>query len=208
MDAVGVRAQLVVLVLALLASACASDGRDLADAQVWQTTTTRPLPPTSAPPESVGATGITLSSPDFVPGDLAPTAQTCAGNNIHPTLVWDSAPPEAQELAITLSDQTDPENPLLLWLVAGLEPSLGRLDAGTVPGGAYETLNDYGQGGWGNPCLENFQNGRRDLQFRIYVLESFSGLAPAQPGNEAWDSVTSQAVDSATLLMRIDASAA
>ncbi len=109
-------------------------------------------------------------------------------------------------MAIALIDQTDPEEPLLFWLAAGLDPSFGGISGGVLPNGAYESLNDYGKSGWGNPCLESAQNGRRDLQFKLYVMPDRSGVAPGQAGNEAWDLVASQAVDSATVLMRIDAS--
>ncbi len=190
---------------ALLAlTGCASDGRELADARPWQTTTTRPLPPTSAPDQSEGVTGITLSSPDFAPGDFAPIDATCGGSNQPPSLEWAGPADGTAEWAISLSDQTDPSNPLLLWLVVGLGPSVTSLDAATAQS-AVETLNDYGQLGYGNPCVETLANGVRDLQFRLYSLSAPSGIAAGDPGNEAWDRVAAGANDSATLLMKVDA---
>lgn len=200
--------RLVALVLvvsfASTAGGCASDGKQLASPQPWQTTTTRPLPPTSAPVQSTGVDGLTLASPDFVPGGEAPPLVTCAGQNLHPAFAWSNVPSEAVELAITLSDQTDPGNPLLLWLMAGLDPATGVLTQGDLPPGAFETLNDYGQPGWGNPCLESFQSGRRDLQFRLYVLDRPSEISPGAPGNTAWDELAARSIDSASVLMRID----
>ena len=102
-----------------------------------------------------------------------------------------------------LSDQTDPEEPLLLWLMAGIDPAREGLEAGTMPVGAFETLNDYGNPGYGSPCLDTFASGRRDLQFRLHVMNQPSGIAPGDPGNEAWTSVRAQSVDSASLLSRI-----
>ncbi len=110
---------------------------------------------------------------------------------------------DAQELAVTLSDQTDPENPLLVWMMGGIDPSVRSLDSGVMAVGGYETLNDYGQPGWGSPCIESLGAGERDLQFRIYVMESPTDVQAGDPGNEAWDTVTAAAIDSATLLMRI-----
>ena len=130
---------------------------------------------------------MTINSPDSDPGGEAPALVTCAGPNLHPAFQWSGAPPQAVELGITLSDQTDPTNPLLLWLMAGLDPQAGVLAQGDLPTGAFETLNDYGQPGWGNPCLESFQTGRRDLQFRLYVLDQPSEISPGAPGNEASD---------------------
>jgi phosphatidylethanolamine-binding protein (PEBP) family uncharacterized protein len=87
--------------------------------------------------------------------------------------------------------------------MAGLDPQAGVLAQGDLPTGAFETLNDYGQPGWGNPCLESFQTGRRDLQFRLYVLDQPSEISPGAPGNEAWDELAARSIDSATVLMRI-----
>lgn len=193
--------------IAILAAlpACANDGRALAEPSAKQTTTTRPPPPTSAPASEPSATGLALSSPDFAPGGAAPTNTTCLGLNVFPSLTWTKVPEGAVELAVTLSDQTDPKNPLLMWLMAGIEPSETGLRAGKAPTGAFETLNDYGNPGYGSPCLNELAAGTRDLQFRIYVLNEPSGLAPGDPGNDSWDELGAKAVDTATLLMQVEA---
>lgn len=201
---------LIIAAFLLVATACAADGRELAEPQDWQTTTTRPLPPTSAPPQFVGESGLELTSPDFEPGGDLPRVARCDGDNRFPALGWTAVDPAlgAQELAITLSDQTDPEAPLLLWLMAGIDPAATLVPSGTFPNeGAFETLNDYGQQGFGNPCLESFENGRRDLQFRLYVLATPSGLESGSPGNTSWDEVSARAVDTASLLARVDGNA-
>jgi phosphatidylethanolamine-binding protein (PEBP) family uncharacterized protein len=190
-----------------LAGACASDGRELADPQPWQTTTTRPLPPTSAPAQQVSDSGLALTSPDFDPGGPAPVDATCAGDNVHPALRWDGTPADAVELAITLSDQTDPSVPVLVWLAAGIDPGVTSLAAGELPAGAVETTNDYGITGWGGPCLEDLGSGPRQLQFRIHALGTPSELTPGFPGNEAWDRVEAGALDTASVLMTVTAPA-
>lgn len=196
-------AGLAVAGLALVGAACADDGRELADPQPWQTTTTRPTAPTSAPPQQVSEDGLTLTSPDFTPGGTAPSDATCAGANVPPALQWSGTPAEAVELAVTLSDQTDPNAPVLLWLVAGIDPAVTALAPGSLPEGAVETTNDYGVTGWGSPCLEDIGRGQRDLQFRLHALGAPSELTTGYPGNEAWDRVEAGAVDSASLLMTV-----
>jgi phosphatidylethanolamine-binding protein (PEBP) family uncharacterized protein len=194
----------VLIGLMMLAAACANDGRDLSAPLDWQTTTTRPLPPTSALDQEVSDTGLSLTSPLFEPGADIPISATCAGDNVFPDLTWSGVQPTAVELAVTLSDQTDPENPLLLWLMAGIDPSNSGLQAGTMPIGAFETLNDYGNPGYGTPCLESYSDGVRDVQFRLHVLTRPSGVAPGAPGNEAWASIKAGSVDSASLLARVE----
>ena len=107
------------------------------------------------------------------------------------------------ELAITLSDQTDPTEPVLVWLAAGIDPSLTSLAAGALPQGAVEATNDYGLPGWGAPCLEALGSGNRQLQWRIHALTARSELTTGFPGNQAWDRVKAAAADSASLLMTI-----
>lgn len=201
-----VMAMIVVLVMAVVQSACGVDeGRDLAEPEEWQTTSTRPPPPTSAPDQMQSSSGVVLSSPDFSPGDDIPVDATCAGRNVFPNLTWSTLPGYADELAVTLTDQTDPENPILLWLMAGISPTLNELPSGFQPDGAFETLNDYGNHGYGTPCLESFQTGLRDIQFRLYILDAPSTLSEGAPGNEAWDELEVRQVESASLLARVNA---
>ncbi len=195
----------VLLVLGLLsAGACADDGRDLAEPAAWQTTTTRPPPPTSAMAQESSSSGMTLTSPDFTPGDVAPFDSGCDGRNVFPALSWTDPPAGTAELVITLSDQTDPNEPLLLWLAAGIPPGTRALDAGTIPAGAFETLNDFGSLGYGTPCLSEVGEGTRDMQFRLYALGSPSGLSAGDPGNTSWSNVQARATESASLLMQVD----
>ncbi len=188
--------------LVMLAAGCSSDGRELAQPEDWQTTTTRPAPPTSALAEEVSTSGVLLSSPQFQPGADIPIESTCAGANMFPTLEWSTVPAGTAEVALTLSDQTNSEEPVLIWLMAGIDPNRGSVESGVLPNGAVETLNDYGNPGYGTPCLEELA-GQRDLQFRLYVLDVPSGIQPGDPGNTSWDTLRSSAAESASLLARI-----
>ena len=193
---------LAALLLAIVAAGCASDGRELAATQPFQTTTTRPPPPTSAPDSEVSESGLTLTSPAFEAGGILPDSATCLGANIFPELNWGVVDPRAVEIAVSLSDQTDPDVPVLMWLMAGIPPAETGLAAGTQPIGGFETTDDYGITGYGQPCLESYADGQRDLQWRVYVLPQPSGLGPGHPGNEAWETVRNNAIDTASLLSR------
>lgn len=197
-------------VVSLIGAGCAADGRDLRETRAWQTTTSRPVPttqpgpPTSPPDAEPAPSGLSLTSPDFLPGGPIPQAATCAGGAIFPEITWSDVPLLGVELVLTLSDQTDPAAPVLLWQLAGIDPDLGRIEAGVIPVGAFETLNGFGNPGFGLPCLETMASGPRDLQFRLYVLTGPSGIAPGGAGPEAWDLVRNAALESASLLARID----
>lgn len=193
---------MIAILFALVAAGCASDGRELAATQDWQTTTTRPPPPTSAPDAEPSPSGLALSSNSFVAGGEVPISATCAGENIFPDLTWGQVDPAAVEIAVSLADQTDPEIPVLMWLMAGISPDLTGLEAGVKPPGAFETTDDYGITGYGEPCLDTYASGQRDLQFRVYVLDAPSNLTVGHPGNEAWAQVRADAIDTASVLVR------
>lgn len=186
----------------LLMAACASDGRDMAAAKDWQTTTTRPPPPTSAVDAEPGINGLQLASSAFEPGGELPVSATCEGENVFPDLSWGPVDPSAVEIVVTLADQTDPEVPVLMWLLAGISPEVSGLSPGVKPDGSFETTDDYGITGWGEPCLDSYASGKRDLQWRVYVLDRPSELEVGHPGNEAWERVRTQAIESASLLSR------
>ena len=90
------------------------------------------------------------------------------------------------------------------WRMAGIDPGNAGLTAGTMPTGAFETLNDYGNPGFGTPCISSTEGGR-DLQFRLHVLTQPSGISPGDPGNEAWDTIRARSVESASVLARVNA---
>lgn len=186
----------------MVAAGCANDGRELAATQDWQTTTTRPPPPTSSPDQEPSPSGLALTSSAFAPGGELPVSATCAGANIFPDLTWGPVDPSAVEIVVSLADQTDPEIPVLMWLMAGIPPDTTGLAAGVKPPGAFETTDDYGITGYGEPCLDTYASGQRDLQWRVYVLDSPSNLTVGHPGNEAWAQVKAQAIDTASVLTR------
>jgi phosphatidylethanolamine-binding protein (PEBP) family uncharacterized protein len=196
----------VALVVGMLAG-CANDGRDLAEPEDWQTTTTRPSPPTVAPPSEPGQSGLALTSPDFEPGGQLPVSATCAGANVFPNLTWGDVGTyvdgSVAEIAVALADQTNPEVPVLMWLMAGISPDVTGLQAGVMPPGAFETTDDYGITGYGQPCLDTYDTGTRDLQWQLFVLREPSGLETGHPGNQAWDRVRQVAIERATVLTRI-----
>ena len=114
--------------------------------------------------------------------------------------------PEGQELAISLTDQTDFASPVLLWLTTGISPSATSVESGFLADGAVETFNDYGNHGYGTPCIEELGEGERTLQFRLHVLSSQSMITEKAPGNESMRSVQAMTIDSAAVVMKVKSS--
>ena len=136
----------VLLVLAAVATACSTDGRTLAepDPQLTATTpVTTAVPTTAAPP-------LALTSPAFDTEGTLPVRFTCNGADISPPLSLSSVPGGTESLAIAL---TDPDaSGFVHWVLTGIDPATTALRADTVPRGAVEYPNDFGDADYQGPC--------------------------------------------------------
>ena len=112
--------------IAVLAAACASDGRTL------QT----PKPGASAPPLATTSTtspaqGGTLASPlaltstAFTEGAAIPVEFTCDGAGASPPLAWGATPEGTVELVLTVIDPD--AGGFVHWVIANLDPSVQAL---------------------------------------------------------------------------------
>lgn len=117
------------LVVAAVASACSSDDDGEADDT---------LP------------SFQLSSSAFDEGDDIPPEHALDGGNVSPPLEWVGVPSDTTELAITVVDP-DASN-FVHWVVWGIAPDDGRVEAGALPAGATTGLNQFGEPGWGGPA--------------------------------------------------------
>jgi hypothetical protein len=126
---------------ACLLTACNDDGRELRPATPDQmgSVSTTAAPTTTAPVPGVfdtlpGEASVTLSSPTLVApfadgGQILPR-YTCSGPNESPALSWTGAPPEAVEIAITMTDIDAPG--YVHWAMSGIDPLTAGLGEGVL----------------------------------------------------------------------------
>ncbi|HEX6419072.1 MAG TPA: YbhB/YbcL family Raf kinase inhibitor-like protein [Acidimicrobiales bacterium] len=180
------RARVVIAAgLALMVAACGGDGRALRPPSADQTTTTTAAGADGDTAVDAGsATGeapaLQLTSPGFAQGGEIPVDHTCQGADVPPALMWAGPPEGAVELALVVRD-VDADG-FVHWVVAGIPPGAGGLEAGALPGGAVEAANDFGRPGWAGPCPPS---GRHHYELRLYALGEPSGVTGGQPGGEA-----------------------
>ncbi|MFK8023267.1 MAG: YbhB/YbcL family Raf kinase inhibitor-like protein [Ilumatobacter sp.] len=109
---------------------------------------------------------------------------TCDGANSAPAVSWINAPDNTQEFAISLVDETDLSNgrPFIHWVIAGIDPSVDRIDADVVPDGAVRGLNFFGDVGYTGPCPDPGTSSTYTLTvFALdQQLESTDGTPAAQ----------------------------
>ena len=116
---------------------------------------TKPREQAPTPDEVAHATiaDVNLRSPAIVAaqgnlGHLAPT-YTCDGKDIWPALEWEGVPDDAAELVLFVMNLQPVGGKIFFdWAVAGLDPSLSDLQAGSLPSGAVVGTNGFGKRGY------------------------------------------------------------
>ncbi len=111
----------------------------------------------AALPACSPAMDFQVSAPDAVQGRFAPAqyynGYGCTGGNVAPRIVWRGAPADAKSFAITVFDPDAPTgHGWWHWLIVDVPASTHELTPGRIPSGAFETLTDFGNPGYGGPC--------------------------------------------------------
>src|SRR6476646_6034115 len=105
---------LVVALLVTAAAACSSTSGPAAA-------------PDSSSDSSAQASGVTLSSPDFVDGGALDKAQSCQGAGTAPTLTWKGVPKGTTSLTLVVFDPDAGSDGFVHWVIGGLDPTAGKL---------------------------------------------------------------------------------
>ncbi len=123
----------------------------------------------TALPDCAPAMDFQVSTPDAVQGRFAPAqyynGYGCTGRNIAPRIVWQGAPAQARSFAVTIFDPDAQNNNMAghgwwHWLIVDIPASSHELTPGQLPLGAFETVTDYGNPGYGGPCPPQGQDHR------------------------------------------------
>ncbi len=161
----------------------AGAGHSAASASSSPATGASPTRPGSASPssnssgETYSAPGsLTLSSPAFERNGAIPARYTCAGANISPPLRWQNVPKNTAELVLfAIDDSASNAEGGIRWVVAGIEPSVSEVKAGSVPPGAVVGRNSAGTVGYAGICSPRGKT--HDIEFVMYALRKKIPLA-------------------------------
>jgi Raf kinase inhibitor-like YbhB/YbcL family protein len=111
---------------------------------------------------------ITVRSPAFQAGSMIPAQFTCKGANQNPPLQFRGIPKEAKSLVLIMDDPDAPGRLFTHWLVWNIGPATTQLGEDSVPAGAAQGTNDFGQRGYGGPCPPS---GTHRYYFRVFALD-------------------------------------
>lgn len=155
------------------------------------------------PPQALAADQFTLTSPQISPGDTLSQDQVydgfgCTGANISPALEWSGVPPETKSFVLTVFDPDAPTGlgGFVHWVIfnipateTALPENAGNPERQLAPEESIQTVNDYGEVGFGGACPPPRDAPHR-YQFTLYALKARhldldSSIRPAVVGFQA-----------------------
>ncbi|MEV1329341.1 YbhB/YbcL family Raf kinase inhibitor-like protein [Micromonospora costi] len=143
--------------------------------------------------------GIMMRSTAFNDHDMLPARFSREGGNISPPLEWTEVPDSATELVLLVEDPDAGRAPFLHWLVTGIRPFPGGVAEGTVPKGAQEWPNGFGEVGWGGPQPPRGDDPHRYF-FRLYALDRPLELPDAPQATDVHQAVAGHEFASGTMV--------
>jgi Raf kinase inhibitor-like YbhB/YbcL family protein len=137
-----------------------------------------------------------ISSPAFVDGAPIPPVFTCDGADVSPPLEWSGVPDGTVELMLTLLDPDTPSGVFTHWTVFLIDPASSGSPQGSVPEGALQGTNDFGDAAYGGPCPP--RGPAHTYVFTLVALAEPSELTEGAPPS-AVDATLEGAVATTTL---------
>jgi phosphatidylethanolamine-binding protein (PEBP) family uncharacterized protein len=125
---------------------------------------------------------FTFGSSAFNDGDELPAKYTCEAG-ISPPLEWANPPEDTAAYALMLYDKTDE---MYYWGVANIPAGTlslaeGVSPEGTLPGDAFEAINDFGNQFYDGPCADKLKAGH-DYELTLYALSEII----TEPEGKGW----------------------
>ncbi len=112
---------------------------------------------------------IKVTSTAFKDGKMIPKKYTCDGTNVSPQLAWSGIPANARSIALICDDPDAPSGTWVHWVVFNMPAATkGIPEAGGLPAGAQQGINDFKRLDYGGPCPPS---GTHRYFFKIYAVD-------------------------------------
>lgn len=160
---------ILLLILAACAAACASPAQDVSPADL-QTTNGQ---------TEEAVMSFTLTSPAFTNGAAIPPEYSCRGRDISPALAWSEPPAGTQSFALIMDDPDAPMGTWVHWVIFNI-PASSRGLSEAVPtdpqlsDGSLQGRTSAGSNGYHGPCPPS---GTHRYFFKLYALDTTLALS-------------------------------
>jgi Raf kinase inhibitor-like YbhB/YbcL family protein len=125
---------------------------------------------TSTQPEEVMQMGdLKLTSPAFPDNGDIPAKFTCQGDDVNPQLGIEGVPAGAKSIVLIMDDPDAPMGTWDHWIVFNIAPDTASIAENSVPSGAVQGRNGWGNSEYGGPCPPS---GTHRYVFKLYALDT------------------------------------
>lgn len=105
----------------------------------------------------------------FSDGQRIPSKYTCDGIDVNPPLEFIDISKNAKSLVLIVEDPDSPSKVFAHWILWNISPDTKSIKENSVPKGAREGMNDFGNVGYGGPCPHS---GKHRYQFKLFALNN------------------------------------
>ena len=153
---------------------------------------------TGVPTATVTGPHLAFTVTDIADGGTIPTAFTCDGDDVAPTVTIESIPDGTVRLALLVDDPDAPRaEPFVHWIVYGIPAAAVEVTDGD-DGLVYGT-NDAGTETWFGPCPPR-GDGPHHYRFTMYALGRDLGLGPGLDGRRFAEAIADATIDDADVV--------
>ena len=118
---------------------------------------------------------VKITSPAFKQRERIPPKYTCDGMDVNPPLTIENVPLKAKSLALIVDDPDAPRGTWVHWVLWNVDPGTREVKEQSIPTGATQGVNDFGNRDYGGPCPPS---GTHRYFFKLYALDTALTLGP------------------------------
>ncbi|MFC1682086.1 YbhB/YbcL family Raf kinase inhibitor-like protein [Nanoarchaeota archaeon] len=136
---------------------------------------------------------LELESQSFTNNAQIPLIYTCDGEDISPPLEINNIPENTKSLVLIVDD---PEKTWVHWVVWNI-PMTNLIQENSVPQGAIQGINDFGEKNYRGPCPPS---GTHRYFFKLYALDSILDLEENSDNQELETTMQDYIIDQTELI--------
>ncbi len=138
-----------------------------------------------------------IKSSSFENNNSIPSKYTCDGEDINPPLEFSDIPDRCQGIALIMEDPDAPGGSWIHWLVWNVSPSSFYVKENSVPEGATQGVNSFGNNNYGGPCPPS---GTHHYCFKAYALDQKINLDSGADKQDVQDQMEGHIIEEAELI--------